>query len=540
MDKKEHNLHSGRIQRAAQENAPLPVEPGQASPGQNIPKQTLSDSAFQAPKTQQRMQAVSLQGGQTPTQSTPPAVQEGGFQNPQNFPSQRHPSQRQTMPQQGHPENALPYGQDRPGRPQGQPMPQQMYQVPVQNTAPPDWENAPYEPETSREPTAQKKKRGHKQRAQSGGRKQKNGKFKVVLSLVLVFVLLLGGGAAFALGYLDSLLNTDLLGFVTNYIPKDYSKSDVVNVLIVGIDNEEGRDYGAGLGMTDMILYANFDIVNNKLNLLQIPRDSYVGEEVATGGTGKINAALISGEDSENPINNLVKVVEEQFLLPVDHYIAMDMDGMKAIVDTFGGLRVYVPQEMSYNGSYLPAGWQWLNGDAAEFFVRNRSGVGFEQADISRLDNQRFFYSALFRRFMNLAPQDIVNLLPVFEHYCSTDIGLTDIFDLAYTALNLQAENVLFCKVPGATDPALDPSGQGRSLYYVDVYGRGTEEEPGTANLLNQYFRSYGEPVPAEELGLPNIDIPESTTLYSPNVQVMSSVQDEEGGADINVEPQYE
>ncbi len=402
---------------------------------------------------------------------------------------------------------------------------------------------APFEQEVGADfyeaQTPSKKKGFSKRGKESNGPKQKRAKGKVVLSLLLVFVLLVGGGAAFGLGYVDSLLNTDLLGRITNYIPKSYSKSDIVNVLIVGIDNEEGRDYGAGLGMTDMILYANFDIVNNKLNLLQIPRDSYVGEEVPTGGTGKINAALISGEDTENPINNLVKVVEEQFQLPIDHYIAMDMDGMKAIVDTFGGLRVYVPQEMSYNGSYLPQGWQWLNGEAAEFFVRNRSGPGFEQADISRLDNQRFFYSALFRRFMNLAPQDIVNLLPVFEHYCSTDIGLTDIFDLAYTALNLQAENVMFCKVPGATDPSLDPSGQGRSLYYVDIYGRGTQEEPGTANLLNQYFRSYSDPVPAEELGLPNVSIPSTTTLYSPNIQVMSSVQAEEGGADIDVEPQH-
>ena len=361
---------------------------------------------------------------------------------------------------------------------------------------------------------------------------------KAVVALLVVLAILVGG-AGVLLGYLGGVFQTGLLGSISNYTPKEYSKKDVVNILIVGIDNEEGRDYGAGLGLTDMILYANYDLVNNKLNLLQIPRDSYVGEDVPTGGTGKINAVLISGSDKSNPINNLVGVIEDQFKLPVDHYIAMDMDALKEIVNTFGGLMVYVPQEMSNEGSYLAQGWQWLDGDASEFFVRNRKGPGFEQADLARLDNQRHFYSALFRRFMNLTPPDLVKLLPVFEHYCNTDIGMKDIFDLAYSGLNLQPENVLFCKAPGATNPGLDPTGQGRSLYFIDKYGRGTPEDPGVANLMNEYFRSYGNPVPAEELGLPDIEIPEGTALYSPNVQVMSSVQEGEGGAEVDVEPHF-
>lgn len=372
-------------------------------------------------------------------------------------------------------------------------------------------------------------------------RRRKRG-FPKVLAVLMVFVLLIGAGVGVAYGYLDKIFDTGLLGRIVDqkYVPKEYSKKDVLHILIVGIDNEEGRNYGAGLGMTDMILYVEYDLVNNSMNMLQIPRDSYVGEELPTGGSGKINALLISGPDKNSPINNLVAGIEQQFKLPIDHYVAMDMDALKSIVNTFGGLRVYVPRDMSYGGSSLQQGWQWLDGDAVEFFVRNRHGAGFERADIDRLDNQRHFYSALFRRFMNLTPTDIVNLLPVFEHYCNTDIPLTDIFDIAVSALKLTPESVMFCKIPGATGPQLDPTGRERSLYFIDVYGRGTEEEPGTANLLNQYFRTYGEQVSAEELGLPNITIPSNVTLYPPNVQFMGQVQEGEGGADIDVEPQVE
>ncbi len=56
-------------------------------------------------------------------------------------------------------------------------------------------------------------------------------------------------------------------------------KGDVVNILVCGIDYEEGRAYssdGSNDGMTDMILYCQFDIKGGALRMLQIPRNSLV------------------------------------------------------------------------------------------------------------------------------------------------------------------------------------------------------------------------------------------------------------------------
>ena len=269
--------------------------------------------------------------------------------------------------------------------------------------------------------------------------------------------------------------------------------------------------------------------------MIQIPRDSYVGENFSTGGTGKINALLNMGPDTQNPIINLTGAFEQLFQLPVDHYVTLDMDALKAIVDTFGGIKVYVPRDMSHEGSYLQQGWRWLDGDSAEFFVRNRYGAGFERSDIDRLDNQRHFYSALFRRFLTATPGDLVNLMPVFAHYCNTDLSLTDLIDLAFSCLSLTAQDVMFCKVPGATGPQLDPTGAGRANYIIDLYGRGTADEPGLANLLNTYFRQPGEEVAAAQMQLPQIQIPAGYALYPPNVQTMGAVQEPEGGADVDV-----
>lgn len=369
-------------------------------------------------------------------------------------------------------------------------------------------------------------------------KKKKRKKWPIVLTVFLVLVAMVGGGVLWLYAYVDDAFDPGEAGVIaTEHNTPEEFKGDVFNLLIVGVDNEEGRNYGEGLGLTDMILYANYNTRDNKLNMLQIPRDSYVGE--ISGSNGRINSLLMTGADRENPINNLVACITDQYKLPVDGYIALDMDGFKEIVNKFGGIRVYVPHRISYDGSTLEEGWQWLDGDQAEFFVRARKGEGYDRSDIDRIDVQRHFYSALFRRLMNMTPGDVAKLLPVVAWYCNSDITNDELISLGIKALSLETENVLFCKVPGATSASLDPTGQEREFYYVDVYGRGTEEEPGTANLLNQYFRTFGEQYSADQLNLPKISIPSNIALYPPNVQIMSNIQEEEGGENVDVEHPY-
>ena len=65
-------------------------------------------------------------------------------------------------------------------------------------------------------------------------------------------------------------------------------KGDVVNILVCGIDYEEGRNYSndptSNDGMTDMILYCQFDIKGGALRMLQIPRNSLVATKGPQGG----------------------------------------------------------------------------------------------------------------------------------------------------------------------------------------------------------------------------------------------------------------
>ena len=289
--------------------------------------------------------------------------------------------------------------------------------------------------------------------------------------------------------------------------PTEY-KGDVVNVLVCGIDYEEGRAYsgdGSNDGMTDMIMYVNFDVANHKINMLQIPRDTYPGEEYKHGNTGKINAVALYNDG----ISSLMELIHEQYKLPVDYYVTIDMQSLKEIVDLFGGIEVYIPKDISYKGSTLEQGYRNLDGEAAEFFVRNRN---YAQADIARLDMQRYFYQGLFARIRTANVWDLAKLAPVALKYVETNIPMDELISMGVSFLQVDSANIMMCKLP--TYSAAQRYND-QSHLICDV--------AKTTDLLNQYFRTYGGPV--YELDVPTLaTVGEST---DPNVQYMGQLDTE-------------
>lgn len=289
--------------------------------------------------------------------------------------------------------------------------------------------------------------------------------------------------------------------------PTEY-KGDVVNVLVCGIDYEEGRAYtgdGSNDGMTDMIMYVNFDVANHKINMLQIPRDTYPGEEYKHGNTGKINAVALHNDG----IGSLMELIYEQYKLPVDYYVTIDMQSLKEIVDLFGGIEVYIPKDISYKGSTLEQGYRNLDGEAAEFFVRNRN---YAQADIARLDMQRYFYQGLFSRIRTATVWDLAKLAPVALKYVETNIPMDQLISMGVSFLKVDSANIMMCKLP--TYSAAERYND-LSILICDA--------AKTTDLLNQYFRTYGGPV--DELDVPTrATVGEST---DPNVQYMGQLDTE-------------
>ena len=314
-------------------------------------------------------------------------------------------------------------------------------------------------------------------------------------------------------------------------------KGDVVNILVCGIDYEEGRAYssdGTNDGMTDMILYCQFDIKGGALRMLQIPRNSLVATKgrkvnLSNGKTYavsnyQINSVALSNDGN---IAALAEVIYDQYKLPIDYYVTIDMQALVEMVDNFGGIEVYIPHDMSFAGSALKQGYRNLDGASAEFFVRCRHGEGYSNSDIDRLNMQRYFYAGLFKRVRSMGVTDVINQLPlIFNNYIHTDMDLTTIAKMLVSFTRIDSANIMLAQTPvfmGVPNVGKTDSFDGYSCVVPDA--------GSIAELLNTYFRNYTGPVSAEELNLVTSDWPHGTASTSANVQFVGQLDKESDDA---------
>lgn len=309
----------------------------------------------------------------------------------------------------------------------------------------------------------------------------------------------------------------------TEQIP-EYTGKGIITGLICGVDynNETADGYTTTdkIGNTDMILYLMYDTVNKEARFLQIPRDTYVGADLETGGTGKINGLYYASPDPDNRMAALANMLKDQLGLPVDFYIKLDVDALKALVDHRGSVEVYVPQDVvdkDNPDNVIKEGWRHFTGEEAEFYLRNRN---YADQDLTRLAMQQSFYSAIFREFKGLAPTDLVMWMRILLYYVDVGgIDLAQVGGLAQNALGLSGENITFVRPPVVGTSYIAPSGARTDLVYL------VPDE--TADLLNEYFRPEGAEKTAEQLNIQTL--PDNVYGKSEaQIRTMAGIQKEE------------
>lgn len=179
------------------------------------------------------------------------------------------------------------------------------------------------------------------------------------------------------------------------------------NYLIVGSDSREGMSKadeqklhtGSAQGKrTDSMMILH--VGDNGDTLISLPRDSNVTIPTFQGSaSGKIRGPL-----GENKLNAayaydgptlLVRTIEYNTGLHIDHYVEIGFEGFANIVDAVGGVTLTIDKSFkdSYSGADFQAGTQQLNGAQALAFVRTRHA--FAASDLQRTKNQQQFLSAL-------------------------------------------------------------------------------------------------------------------------------------------------
>ncbi|MFJ5722079.1 LCP family protein [Streptomyces sp. NPDC093149] len=207
---------------------------------------------------------------------------------------------------------------------------------------------------------------------------------------------------------------------------------DGTNYLIVGSDSRAGMTAddkkrlhtGSAEGKrTDsmMILHDG----SNGPTLVSLPRDSnveipsYKGSESgklypARGRFTKLNAAY-----AEDGPELLVRTVEFNTGLHIDHYVEIGFGGFAKIVDAIGGVELDIPKGFKdkKSGADFKAGKQTLNGEQSLAFVRTR--YAFAESDLARTKNQQKFLAALASQ--TATPSTILN---PFKFYPTMSAGL--------------------------------------------------------------------------------------------------------------------
>ncbi len=363
------------------------------------------------------------------------------------------------------------------------------------------------------------------------------------LAVVLAVVALVGAGVVYAVGQVNRVQeslrpDSEAPSIAEEIQTLEEYKGDVVNILVCGIDYEEGRAYssdGTNDGMTDMILYCQFDVKAGALRLLQIPRNSLVTTKnrTVTLSSGKtyaasnyqINSVALSNGGS---IAALAEVIYDQYKLPIDYYVSINMEALTEVVDNFGGIEVYIPHDMEYNGSFLAKGYRNLDGASAEFFVRNRHGEGYQNSDIDRLNMQRYFYAALFKRARSMNIQDILNQLPIiFNNYVETDMDIVTLAKLAVSFMRVDSANIIMAQTPVFMG---DVPYIGRTESFAG-YSCVVPDAGSIAELLNTYFRNYTGPAGVDELNLVTDEWPHGSVSTSANIQYVGQLDRESDDA---------
>lgn len=155
------------------------------------------------------------------------------------------------------------------------------------------------------------------------------------------------------------------------------------NLLVLGIDRAADGSY---TGRSDIMILTSVNPLLPTIHMLSIPRDLWV--TIPGYGENRINTAHFFAE-AEQPGNGpqaAVKVVRDNFRVPIHYYLRLKFDGFKDVVDAMGGVTVTIDQPM--NG--LDAGTYLLAGEQALAFVRNRSGAD----DFFRMQNTQLFIKA--------------------------------------------------------------------------------------------------------------------------------------------------
>ena len=226
--------------------------------------------------------------------------------------------------------------------------------------------------------------------------------------------------------------------------------SDRITILLTGVDWQIGR----GHSLNDSLLVVSLDTRTHKVAILSVPRDTS-GFELYWGGMAGPNTKLNSFytlvasnkiHAPDPPLTALTREIGWLVGVNIDYYAVIDLHGFSQMVQLIGGVCVINPRAINdpSTGTFVPAGYQCLDGPTTLKYVRSREGAG--DSDYSRSSRQQDVLIALEQKLATPAGlAHLSGLLALAGTSIQTNFPLKTVKSYVSIARNLGPNDISKC-----------------------------------------------------------------------------------------------
>jgi LCP family protein required for cell wall assembly len=216
---------------------------------------------------------------------------------------------------------------------------------------------------------------------------------------------------------------------------------------------------------TDVMMLVSVDRKTKEVNVLQIPRDTYINRENADFRVSRINSIytaaynlskLTGTERKKAAMERLCTSVENSLCVTIDRYVLIDTSAFVGIIDAVGGIEYNVPFDMKYSDPAqnlyidLEAGLQILDGKKAEQFIRYRSG--YVTGDIGRVEARGDFLREVYTQVLEkISLKSAIDIAGELFSTVVTDAGVDDIAFFAKTFYDVGTGNINIKTLSGSS-----------------------------------------------------------------------------------------
>lgn len=227
-------------------------------------------------------------------------------------------------------------------------------------------------------------------------------------------------------------------------IKEGRSEEGVYNILLLGLDKAQGN-------LSDTIMIATLDTRNNSIKLTSIMRDILV--QIPGYSPNKLNVPYKLGG-----INLLYQVLENYFEIKFDGYVAINYYALEDAVDSLGGVSLYITEKEAdflNTSNYISdidsrdligGKTQVVNGSQFVGYCRQRSTTA--DADFGRTKRQRYALNALYEKFRGSSVSQARNLIETVLPYITTDLKLADMVTLTTNAITSGLGDIKQLRIP--------------------------------------------------------------------------------------------